>query len=136
MQIMLTLIVIIILLVIGIYKINNRFQKKELFIFLGIITIIVISTLYFIDQNENKVPQLFKTKYEKENNVKIEKLSFERVNNKTLSSDTNFIYNFDFISLKDGSEYICNIKNVKIKKIEDEFIFENFEKLNKDCKKK
>jgi hypothetical protein len=133
---MLTFIVIIILLVIGIYKINNRFQKKELFIFLGIITIIVISTLYFIDQNENKVPQLFKTKYEKENNVKIEKLSFERVNNKTLSSDTNFIYNFDFISLKDGSEYICNIKNVKIKKIEDEFIFENFEKLNKDCKKK
>lgn len=133
---MLTFIVIIILLVIGIYKINNRFQKKELFIFLGIITIIVVSTLYFIDKNENKIPQLFKTKYEKENSVMIEKLSFERVNNKTLSSDTNFIYNFDFISLKDGSEYICNIKNVKIKKIEDEFIFENFEKLNKDCKKK
>ncbi len=136
MQIMLTFIVIILLLVIGIYKINNRFQKKELFIFFGIITVIVASTLYFIDQNENKVPQLFKTKYEKQNNVKIEKLSFERVNNKTLSSDTNFIYNFDFISLKDGSEYICNIKNVKIKKIEDEFIFENFENLNKDCKKK
>ncbi len=136
MQIMLTFIVIIILLVIGIYKINNRFQKKELFIFLGIIAIIVASTLYFIDQSENKVPQLFKTKYEKENNVKIEKLSFERVNNKTLSSDTNFIYNFDFISQKNGSEYICNIKNVKIKKIEDEFIFENFENLNKDCKKK
>ena len=77
MQIMLTFIVIILLLVIGIYKINNRFQKKELFIFFGIITVIVASTLYFIDQNENKVPQLFKTKYEKQNNVKIEKLSFE-----------------------------------------------------------
>ncbi|XPV67686.1 MAG: hypothetical protein ACNI25_10200 [Halarcobacter sp.] len=134
MQIMITFIVSAILLILIIYKINNRFQMKEFLVFIGIVIVSITLTWYFLEENKNKVPQLFKTKYEKDKGVKIDKLSFERVNNKTLSSNTNFIYNFDFIVLKDGKEFVCTIKNVKIRKIEDEFIFDNYDNLKQECK--
>jgi len=136
MQIIFFIAVFIVLLAVIIYKINNRFQTKELIIFFSIIVISIILGVYFLDKKENVVPQLFKEKYEKENNAKIDKLSFERLNNKTVSSSTNFIYNFDFIVLKNNDEYVCSIKNVKIKKIEDEYVFENYENLEQECSKK
>ncbi|WP_164971027.1 hypothetical protein [Halarcobacter mediterraneus] len=98
-----------------------------------IIVLLSILSYMFLEDKKHEVPELFKEKYEKVNNVKIEKFSFERLNNKMVSSKTNFIYNFDYIVKKENKEYICNVKNVKIKKIEDEFIFENFNSLNEKC---
>ncbi len=133
MQIMLIAIFFIFLIAYIIYKVNNKFEVKELTILFFIIVLLSILSYMFLEDKKHEVPELFKEKYEKVNNVKIEKFSFERLNNKMVSSKTNFIYNFDYIVKKENKEYICNVKNVKIKKIEDEFIFENFNSLNEKC---
>ncbi|RXK11610.1 hypothetical protein CP965_12630 [Halarcobacter mediterraneus] len=133
MQIMLIAIFFIFLIAYIIYKVNNKFEIKELTILFFIIVLLSILSYMFLEDKKHEVPELFKEKYEKVNNVKIEKFSFERLNNKMVSSKTNFIYNFDYIVKKENKEYICNVKNVKIKKIEDEFIFENFNSLNEKC---
>jgi len=136
MQVMVIAIIVVILLALVIYKINNAFGKKELFM---LISVIVVTTLVVVSINKNqeqKVPLLFKQKYEQNKDVVIEKFSYERLNNKTVTSKTNFIYNFDYIIKKGDKEFICTAKNVKIKKIEDEYVFENFYDLEENCKEK
>lgn len=136
MQIMFILIISLAIVAFIIYKINNRFGTKEFIILLIILVLGVAMILFFAEEKKTKVPEIFKAKYEKDKNVKIEKLSFERLNNKTVTSNTNFIYNFDFIVLKNGEEFICNIKELKIRKIEDEYVFDNYDKIKQECKKK
>jgi len=135
MQVIILILIFIAVLAFVIYKINNRFGTKEIFM---LISVIVVSSLVFVLISRNqqeKVPLLFKQKYENIKNVKISKFSYERVNNKTVSSKTKFIYNFNYIIIKDGKEYFCKMDNVKVKKIEDEYIFENFNKIKEVCQK-
>ena len=136
MQIMIFAIILIIAVAFVIYKVNGKFETKEITILLSLIIITVGTSIYLLQENETKVPEIFKKKYETSKNAKILKFSFERLNNKNVSSNTQFIYNFDYIISKDGNEYVCSLKNIKIKKIEDEYIFENFDKLNEKCYKK
>ncbi|NVJ53324.1 MAG: hypothetical protein HWD90_06495 [Campylobacteraceae bacterium] len=136
MQIMLIAILFIVLVAYIIYKVNGKFETKEFIILIAILVLSGILTYVFIEDKKQEVPEIFKTKYEKTHNVKISKFTFERLNNKMVSSKTNFIYDFDFITLKDGEEYLCSVKKVKAVKIEDEFVFENFDNLNENCTKK
>ncbi len=136
MQIMLIVIIFIALLAYTIYKVNNKFETKEFIILFLVVVVSILVTVMLLRNSQERVPQKFKAKYEKEKNLHILKFSYERLNNKNISSKTNFIYNFDYIINKDGEEAICTSKNVKIKKIEDEFIFENFDELNEECKSK
>lgn len=136
MQILLVIILILAIVAFIIYKINNQFGTKEIIIFVAIIIISILVGTMTLKNQEEKVPHLFKAKYEKEKNVLVEKFSFERVNNKTLSSNTTFIYDFSYIIKKDNQEFVCKAKDVKINKIEDEYVFENFEKLNESCNRK
>ena len=136
MQIILIVILFIVFIAFIIYKINNKFETKEFLILTAILILSGILAYALVEDKKQEVPELFKAKYEKTNNVTISKFSFERLNNKMVTSRTNFIYNFDYIILKDGIEYVCNAKNVKIKKIEDEYVFENFDNLDEKCTKK
>ncbi|RXJ88793.1 hypothetical protein CRV01_09210 [Arcobacter sp. CECT 8983] len=136
MQIMLIAILFIILVAYIIYKVNGKFEGKEFAILITVLVLSGILTYVLIEDKKQEVPEIFKTKYENTHNVKISKFTFERLNNKTVSSKTNFIYDFDFITLKAGEEYLCSVKNVKAVKIEDEFVFENFDNLNEKCTKK
>lgn len=136
MQIMIVALLAIAIVAFIIYKINNKFETKEFIILFSVIIVSSLATVMLLRNAEEKVPQLFKQKYEKENQVKILKLSHERLNNKTLSSKTNFIYDFDYIIKKDDKEFVCTSKNVKIKKIEDEYIFENFNEIKESCSSK
>lgn len=136
MQIIFFIVVAIALIVFLIYTINKKFGKKEFFILLTIIASSFIIIAYMSKNIEQTVPDIFKENYEKKKNVQILKLSYERLNNKNISSSSNYIYNFDYIIKKDNQEFVCSAKKVKIKKIEDEFIFENFDKLNEKCVKK
>lgn len=136
MQIMIFALILIALVAFIIYKVNNKFETKELIILLSLIIISIATIIYLLQENETKVPEIFKKKYEISKNVKILKFSYERLNNKNITSKNNFIYNFDYIISKDKDEYICSLKNIKIKKIEDEYVFENFDKLNEKCSKK
>lgn len=136
MQIMFFAIVLIAIIAFIIYKINNKFETKEFIILFAVIIVSVLVIVMLLRNEEEKVPLEFKNKYEQIKNQKILKFSFERLNNKNLSSKTNFIYNFDYIIYKDNIEYICILKNVKIKKIEDEYIFEDFDNLDEKCSKK
>ncbi|WP_044415750.1 hypothetical protein [Halarcobacter anaerophilus] len=133
MQIMFVAVIIIAFLAFVIYKINNRFATKELITLIAVIIVTILVVVSMMRNQEEKVPLLFKQKYEQEKNVVIEKLSFERLNNRNVSSKTNFIYNFDYIIKKDGKEFLCKAKNIKIKKIEDEYVFENFHNLKENC---
>lgn len=136
MQIMILAVIVIAIVAFIIYKINNKFETKEFIILTAVIIVSILVSVMLLRNAEEKVPMLFKQKYEKEKEVKILKLSHERLNNKTLSSKTNFIYDFDYIIQKDGKELICSLKEVKIKRIEDEYIFENFKKLREKCETK
>lgn len=136
MQIIVLIAVSLVVAALIIYKINKKFEAKELIILLVVVIIPILIGTYLLDNQNNEVPNKFKTKYENEKNVKILKLSFERLNNKNVSSKTTFVYDFTYIVKKDKKELFCNAKGVKIKKIQDEFIFEDFEKLNEECKNK
>ncbi|QKF81365.1 hypothetical protein [Halarcobacter ebronensis] len=136
MQITLVAILFIALLGFIIYKINNRFALKELIILVSIIVVSVLALVMLLRNEEEKVPQLFKTKYEQNRKVTISKMSYERLNNKYITSKTEFVYNFDFIISKDNKELVCEVKNVVIKKIEDEYIFENFNTMDENCQEK
>ena len=135
MQVIILIVILIAVLAFVIYKINNKFGTKEIFM---LISVIIVSSLVYVLISRNqqeKVPLLFKEKYENLKNVKISKFSYERINNKTVSSKTKFVYNFTYIIIKDGKEYFCKMNNIKVEKIEDEYIFENFNKVKEVCQK-
>ncbi|TLP40729.1 hypothetical protein [Arcobacter arenosus] len=136
MQFVLVILIAIVLVAFLIYKMNNKFETKEIAILVLVIIVTIAVANFTIKNQEEKVPNLFVTKYETEKNSQIEKFTFERLNNKTVSSNTEFIYNFDYIVKKDGKEFVCSAKGVKIKKIQDEYVFENFDTLNEKCDKK
>lgn len=136
MQILLIVFLCLALLAYIIFKIRHRFKTKELLILLSIIISLFLGIFFYLEKKESKIPNLFKTKYEEKFKTTIKKFSSREVNNLYLSSDKNFVYNFNYIIDKDGVEYFCSIKNQKIIKIEDEYVFENFDKLNEECSKK
>ena len=133
MQIILIAVLLIALVAFIIFKVNNKFELKEFIILFAVLILTGIVVSFLVKNKKQEVPEVFKTKYEKTFNTKIDKFSFERLNNKMVSSKTNFIYNFDYIMIKDNKEFVCSAKNVKIKKIQDEFVFYDFENLNEKC---
>ena len=133
------IIIISILLIVGtviIYKINDKFEKRELVILIGTIFLATIGFLFYENSKENYLPNLFSQKYEKENNTKIKSLNYELLNNKVVSSKDKFIYKFTYTILKENSEFLCTLDNVEINKIKDEYIFVNFSQLKEECLKK
>lgn len=133
------IIIISILLIVGtviIYKINDKFEKREFVILLGTIFLATIGFLFYENSKENYLPNLFSQKYEKENNTKIKSLNYELLNNKVVSSKDKFIYKFTYTILKENSEFLCTLDNVEINKIKDEYIFVNFSQLKEECLKK
>lgn len=136
MQILLIILLFLFLLIFLIFKIRNRFKIRELLIFVAVIFSFSFLAYYYLVKEENKIPNLFKTKYENKFNTLIKKFSYSRVNNIYLSSDKIFLYNFNYIIDKDGIEQFCSVKNQKIIKIEDEYIFEKFDDLKEECEKR
>lgn len=71
-----------------------------------ILLLILIATVAFYliyeKKQENYFPNLFQEKYLKDKNIAIEKLSYELLNNKNISSKTQFIYKFVYIIKKRG----------------------------------
>ncbi len=133
MQIIIASLILLAFFIFIIYKVNNKFETKEAIILLIIIVITIIGTTLFLNKQKDFIPKMFKEKYQDDRKIEVLKLSYEILNNKTLSSNTNFVYKFDYIIKKDNKEFICTANNIKIKKIEDEYIFINFEELNEKC---
>lgn len=136
MQIILLSIIFISILSFAIFKINNKFSKKEFIILIAILSLTIISFEVFSYEKENKIPTLFTKKYESTNNIKILKLSYEELSNKNISSSENFLYKFDYIINKENKEFLCTLNAIKIKKIQDECVFTNFKSLKEVCKEK
>ncbi|MDD2640214.1 MAG: hypothetical protein PHS65_04405 [Arcobacteraceae bacterium] len=133
MQIMLGFIALLALVVYIIYKVNKKFEKKEFMILLGIVVLMIIGYILYEKKQETFFPNLFQEKYLTDKNIAIEKLSYELLNNKNISSRTQFIYKFVYIIQKDEKEYLCTAPKVEINKIGDEFIFTNFNTLQEEC---
>lgn len=133
MQIMLGFIALFALVVYIIYKVNKKFEKKEFMILLGIVVLMIIGYILYEKKQETFFPNLFQEKYLTDKNIAIEKLSYELLNNKNISSRTQFIYKFVYIIQKDEKEYLCTAPKVEINKIGDEFIFTNFNTLQEEC---
>jgi hypothetical protein len=136
MQIMLGFIALFALVVYIIYKVNKKFEKKEFMILLGIVVLMIIGYILYEKKQETFFPNLFQEKYLTDKNIAIEKLSYELLNNKNISSRTQFIYKFMYIIQKDEKEYLCTAPKVEINKIGDEFIFTNFNTLQEECVEK
>ena len=133
MQIFLVSVVILVSLALIIFKINNKFEKKEQKIYLVILSLIV---LIFVSYNYNQddiLPELFKKEYSSKNKIEILKLSSELLNNKLISSKNKYVYKFTYIIKKDTKQYICTANNVEILKLDDEFIISKY---TEECKEK
>ncbi len=126
MQIFIAIILIIILIASIIYKLNNKFEKKELLILISIIVVVILVFTMYEKNQKNFLPNVFKEKYKKETNIDILKLSSELLNNKVVSSKNHFIYKFTYIIRKNNKEYLCVANNVNINKIQDEYIFDKW----------
>ncbi|ADG92563.1 conserved hypothetical protein [Arcobacter nitrofigilis DSM 7299] len=131
MQIFLGIILVIILIGIIIYKLDNKFEKREIIILSSIVIIVILVFTMYQKNQENFFPNAFKEKYKQENNIEILKLSSELLNNKVVSSKDHYIYKFTYIIKKNGKEYLCVANNVNINKIQDEYIFD---KWTEECK--
>lgn len=127
MQILLIAILFVILIGFIIYKIDKKFGKKEAFILSAILVTIALAFIFYEENQKDFLPNKFKEEYKKQNGTEILKLSTELLNNKNLSSKKHFIYKFTYIIVKDKKEYLCIANDVKINKIEDEYVFEKWE---------
>jgi hypothetical protein len=136
MQIMLGFIALFALVVYIIYKVNKKFEKKEFVILSAVVAIVIVLYVMYEKKQETFFPNLFQEKYLNDKNIAIEKLSYELLNNKNISSRTQFIYKFVYIIQKEGKEYVCTAPKVEINKVGDEFIFTNFSNLEEECVEK
>ncbi len=136
MQVIILISIFLTIATIIIYKINDKFEKREFVILLIAILFSTIGFLFYENNKENHLPNLFLNKYENENNIKIKSLDYELLNNKVVSSKDEFIYKFTYTIIKENSEYLCTLNNVKINKVKDEYIFINFSDLKEECLKK
>lgn len=136
MQIIIGIAIFIIALTLILYKVNNKFEKKEFTILLIIIILSSIAYGIYEKNQEEFFPKMFKEKYSKEKNVVIEGLKAELLNNKVVSSKTKFVYKFTYLVSKDNKEFLCTANNVEINKIEDNYIFKNFSDLKEECVEK
>jgi hypothetical protein len=133
MQIIIAIAVLIIVLTLVLYRMNKRFEKKELLILLFIVILSIASTVLYEKNQEEFFPNMFKEKYEKEKNLVIESLKSELLNNKVVSSKDKFIYKFTYLIKKENKEFLCTINEVEIDRIEDNFVFKNFSDLKEEC---
>ncbi len=136
MQIIIGIAFFIIILTVILYKVNNRFEKKEFLILLAIIVISTIGYTMYENNQKNFFPKMFKEKYEKEKNVVIEGLESELLNNKVVSSKDKFIYKFTYLVKKENKEFLCTTNEVEINRIQDNFVFKNFSDLKEECLEK
>ncbi len=133
MQIIIAIAVLIIVLTLVLYRMNKRFEKKELLILLFIVILSIAGTVLYEKKQEEFFPNMFKEKYEKEKNLVIESLKAELLNNKVVSSKDKFIYKFTYLIKKENKEFLCSINEVEINRIEDNFVFKNFSDLKEEC---
>lgn len=136
MQIIIGIAILIIAITIIIYKINDRFEKKEFIILLTLIISTIFGFIWYENSQENFFPQMFKKKYEKEKNVIIEGLESELLNNKVINSKDKFTYKFTYLIKKENKEFLCTINEIEINRIQDNFVFKNFSDLKEECKEK
>ena len=132
MQILIISLIILLILIYVIYKIKTSFTKKELSTFLILIVLIIVSSIYYNNVENNRLPDSFKAKYLKDKNIEIEKLSMTQTNVEVLSNSKS-IFKMIYIINKDGKDYVCEANNVEVLEIEDEFIFKDFKE---ECKVK
>ena len=132
MQILIVLLIVLAIVLYLIYKIKKTYSKKELIIFSVFIVFVIIASVLYNSKEESKIPQAFKDKYLKDKNIEILKLSIHEVGIEVLSSDRS-IYNFSYIIKKGSDEYVCQVKNIHVEIIEDEYIFDE---IKEKCRKK
>lgn len=136
MQIIITISLLLIIATVIIYKVNDKFEKREFIIFLVTIFLATIAFLYYENKQENYLPNMFIEKYEQEYKTTIKSLDYELLNNKVVSSKDKFVYKFTYTVLKEENEFLCTLNNVEINKIKNEYIFVNFNSLKEECFKK
>ncbi len=136
MQIIITISLLLVIATVIIYKINDKFEKREFIILLATIFLLTIAFLYYENKQDNYLPNMFIKKYEQEYKTTIKSLDYELLNNKVVSSKDKFVYKFTFTVLKEENEFLCTLNNVEINKIKDEYIFVNFDSLKEECFKK
>jgi len=129
MQIIITISLLLIIATVIIYKVNDKFEKREFIILLATIFLLTIAFLYYENKQDNYLPNMFIKKYEQEYKTTIKSLDYELLNNKVVSSKDKFVYKFIFTVLKEDKEFLCTLNNVEINKIKDEYIFVNFNDL-------
>ena len=133
MQIIIGIAILIIVVTLILYKVNNQFEKREFIILLLIVVISTIAMILYEKKQEQFFPNMFKEKYSKEKNLTIDGLTAELLNNKLVSSKNKFIYKFTYLVKKEDKEFLCTMTNVEINKIENNYIFKNFANLQEEC---
>lgn len=133
MPIIIAITILIVIVTSILYKVNDKFEKKEFIILLLIIVITGLTYGIYEKNQEEFFPNMFKEKYEKEKNITIKSLTAELINNQTVSSSDKFIYKFTYIISKENKDFLCTSTNVEINKIENNFIFKNFSDLQEEC---
>jgi len=131
MQILISIILIIILIGYIVYKIDKKFEKKEIIILVAVVIVVILAFTFYQKNQKEFLPNQFKEKYKKEKGLEILKLSSELLNNKNVSSKKHFIYKFTYIINKNNKEYLCVTSDVEINKIEDTYVFGKWEE---ECK--
>ncbi len=129
MQIIITISLLLVIATVVIYKVNDKFEKREFIILIATIFLLTIAFLYYENKQDNYLPNMFIKKYEQEYKTTIKSLDYELLNNKVVSSKDKFVYKFIFTVLKEDNEFLCTISNVEINKIKYEYIFLNYDGL-------
>ena len=98
MQIIITISLLLVIATVIIYKVNDKFEKREFIILLATIFLLTIAFLYYENKQDNYLPNMFIKKYEQEYKTTIKSLDYELLNNKVVSSKDKFVYKFTFLS--------------------------------------
>ncbi|MEN8718560.1 MAG: hypothetical protein ABF301_07890 [Sulfurovum sp.] len=121
MQILIFSLLILLLIVYLVFKVKKRFTKKDFNLIIGIIIASIVGTYFYFDYENNKIPNTFKAKYLQEKNIKIDKLEFYKTSVEVVASNKS-TYSFSYIINKDGTEYVCEVKDLEVQIIQNEII--------------
>lgn len=132
MQIILFSLILVGLLGYVVFKLSDIYHLslKKIMLFLSFVFILIFIGIFLSVDKQEDYESLFKQKYEKDFGLKISKIvAKEIVKNQVLTQKDRY-YKFTYIVEKANKTYVCEANDVKIQKIEDEFVLQN---INEVC---
>lgn len=131
MQIILFSLILVGLLGYIVFKVSDIYHisLRKIMISLTSVFVLVSIVLFLSVDKQEDFEELFKEKYQNDFGFEISKITSEEIIKNQVLSQKDIYYKFTYIVKKDNKTYVCEANNIRILKIEDEFVLQNIKEV-------